>query len=216
VWFGRSLVRPRRCSFRCCRHARARGGARAGPAGDHGRDRRRHGGLSRLWGARDRPRPPATPRCRRAVFRRSGRSALAQAGLAVRRACLSGRHILRDTRVDSGPGGVDVTGGVVGDRRAQSRRHHRLGAGPASGRGLAHPVERGPSGGDEPDGPARALGRGPHPRRGRAHLEAESPRHGPSDHGDGRSDPRRARPAACPSARRRPGPVRHGLRGLAA
>jgi hypothetical protein len=63
--------------------------------------------------------------------------------------------VQRGPRCGAASDGVDDAGGGVGDQRAQSRRHHRLGAGEASGCGLAHRL-----------GCDRGGGQGPHQRPG--------------------------------------------------
>ena len=66
-------------------------------------------------------------------------------------------HVQRGPRSGAAADGADGPGGALGDRRAQLRRHHRLGAGPASRCGLAHLLGR-----------DRGRSQGPHQRPGPA------------------------------------------------
>ena len=139
VWFGCALVRPGRCDLRRSRHARPGGGGR----------RRQRLVLTVESGQLEAGCPAcgvlAVGHGRRVRMLHDapcfGRVTLVRwlsADLALPRTAVRDGDVQRDPRSGAAADGVDDPGGALGDRRAQLRRHHRLGAGPPSGRGLAH------------------------------------------------------------------------------
>src|SRR5215207_6292300 len=95
-----------------------------------------------VWGHGSWPRSAASGTARCAMLRPGHAAEMAGADLAVSRTAVLDDDFQRDPRCGVAPNGADSPGGCVGNQRAQLRRHHRLGAGQAFRRGLAHSLGR--------------------------------------------------------------------------